>query len=334
MTPLPPFVREQIAAWLAAGEIELFIGYEAGPLPLRATPTFIREPAEVERLIWDATCAPNLAAFLPRYRGRRVGLMVKGCDAHAVVGLEQEGQVERANLRLVGAPCPGVIDPRRAAARLGLGVDELEDVAVEGDWIVAGSGERLPLAEVRYAACASCTRRTPQDADLLLGQADESRPDESRPDGSGPDEPGPDEPAAEPFAAVHAMEALDADGRWARFSGEVARCTLCYACRNACPLCYCTVCFADRTQPRWFSQTAQPADAQFFQLMRTFHLAGRCVGCGACTRACPQGIDLRLFLDKLRLDVAELYGYEAGLDPAAKPPLTTYRADDPDDFTL
>ena len=94
------------------------------------------------------------------------------------------------------------------------------------------------------------------------------------------------------------------------------------------------MCFADRTQPRWFTPTAQPADAQFFQIMRTFHLAGRCVGCGACTRACPQGIDLRLLLDKLRLDALELYGYEAGLDPTAQPPLTTYRGDDPDDFTL
>jgi formate dehydrogenase subunit beta len=319
MMPLPPAVREQIVAWLAAGEIELFIGYELGPLPLRAAPAFARTPEEVERLIWDATCAPNLAAFLPRYRGRRIGLLVKGCDARAVVGLEQEGQVVRENLRLVGAPCPGVVDPRRVAARLGLATDELEDVAVEGEWVVAPGGTRLPLDEVRYAACAACAQCTPADADLLVGPPlTESDQDAD----------------ADPFAAVRAMEALDTDARWARFSQAVADCTLCYACRNACPLCYCAVCFADRTQPRWFTPTAQAADAQFFQIMRTFHLAGRCVGCGACTRACPQGIDLRLLQDKLRLDVQELYGYEAGLDPTARPPLTTYRSDDPDDFTL
>jgi hypothetical protein len=87
MMPLPPAVREQIVAWLAAGEIELFIGYELGPLPLRAAPAFARTPEEVERLIWDATCAPNLAAFcrVPRPPDR---LLVKGCDARAVVGLE------------------------------------------------------------------------------------------------------------------------------------------------------------------------------------------------------------------------------------------------------
>jgi len=68
--------------------------------------------------------------------------------------------------------------------------------------------------------------------------------------------------------------------------------------------------------------------------MRTFHLAGRCVGCGACTRACPQGVDLRQFLDKLRLDTEELYGYVAGADANVKPPLTTYREDDYNDFVL
>ena len=86
--------------------------------------------------------------------------------------------------------------------------------------------------------------------------------------------------------------------------------------------------------PRWVSQSDRAEDVQFYQIIRTFHLTGRCVGCGACTRACPQGINLRLLLDKLRLDVRELYGYEAGSDPNAKPPLTTYREEDYNDFVL
>lgn len=69
-------------------------------------------------------------------------------------------------------------------------------------------------------------------------------------------------------------------------------------------------------------------------MIRTFHLAARCVGCGACSRACPQGVDLRQFLDKLRLDALDLYDYTAGQDPDAKPPLTTYREDDYNDFVM
>ena len=70
---------------------------------------------DVDRLIWDATCENNLVAFLPKYRGKKVGIMVKGCDSRAIVGLMQEGQVLRENLRIVGVSCPGVVDPRRVA---------------------------------------------------------------------------------------------------------------------------------------------------------------------------------------------------------------------------
>jgi len=141
-------------------------------------------------------------------------------------------------------------------------------------------------------------------------------------------------PAATPFAAVREIEALSDEERWARFAAETSRCNLCYACRNACPLCYCNVCFADRTAPRWANQTAAPEDVQFFQVIRTFHLAGRCVGCGACSRACPQGVNLRLFLDKLRADALALYDYEAGVRPDEQPPLRVYRPEDYNDFVL
>ncbi|MFH1086376.1 MAG: 4Fe-4S ferredoxin [Chloroflexota bacterium] len=315
MSTLPAEMRAQIAAWLAAGEIEVFVGYEPGPLGLRATPAFVRQPEDVGRLIWDATCENNLVAFLKQYRGKKVGLMVKGCDARAIVGLMQERQWKRENLRIVGGCCAGVVDSRRAAERLGVTVEDLDEARIDGDEIVLYE-RRLPVADALFDMCRACDRHNPTDCDVRLG--DEIAP------AAGEDR----------FAHVHAMEALSAAERWARFSGEVARCNLCFACRNACPLCYCTVCFVDKTMPRWFAQSTCPEDLQFYQVMRTFHLAGRCVGCGACTRACPQGIDIRLFLDKLRKDVAELYDYDAGVDADARSPLTTYRETDYNDFVL
>ena len=317
MSTLDKSVQETVAGWLSAGEIDLFIGYEAGPLPLRATPLFVRRPEDVSRLIWDATCENNLVAFLPRYRDKKVGIMVKGCDSRAIIGLMQEKQVLRENLRIVGVSCPGIVDPKKVAARLDVPIEDLEDVFLDGEEILVGEA-RIPLGETLYDMCRACTQHNPIVYDVRMGVeiADETPED--------------------PFAHVHEMEKLSTDERWARFAGEMQRCNLCYACRNACPLCYCNVCFVDRTTPRWFNQTAEPADVQFYQIMRTFHLAGRCVGCGACTRACPQGIDLRLFLDKLRLDVRDLYGYEAGVDPEVlkAPPLTTYREEDYNDFVM
>jgi ferredoxin len=215
-------------------------------------------------------------------------------------------------------PCGGVVDARKVAARLGVAVEDLDDAAVTADGGVEAGGEGIPAGEALFDLCLACDRHNPNVYDVLLGDL--------LPEGGSA--------AAEDFAHVRAIEALDDDERWAAFNAELARCNLCYACRNACPLCYCNTCFADRTMPRWFNQTVGPEDLQFYQVIRTFHLAGRCVGCGACTRACPQGVNLRLFLDKLRLDTHDLFGYEAGTDAAAHPPLTTYSPDDPDDFVL
>lgn len=315
MTFLPEPIRQQIAAWLASGEIDLFIGYEAGTVPLHATPAFIRRAEEVSRLIWDATCETNLTAYLKNWRGKKVGLMVKGCEARAIIGLMQERQWRREELRLVGVNCPGVVDRLAVARRLGIGIEEIEEASLQGESVQIGE-TALPLEEVLYPMCRVCTMRTPILYDALMGPKIERVPE------------------GDPFAHVRAMEALSTDERWARFTGEISRCTLCLACRNACPLCYCTVCFVERTQPAWFTPTTAPEDLQFYQVVRTFHLAGRCVGCGACTRACPVGIDLRLFLDKLRLDALELFDYEAGVNAEVRPPLTTYREDDPNDFIL
>ena len=69
-----------------------------------------------------------------------------------------------------------------------------------------------------------------------------------------------------------------------------------------------------------------------FHLVRAYHLAGRCLDCGACSRACPMNIDLRVLRKKLQKDGLELFGYEAGLDPETEPALATFRPDDPQEF--
>jgi len=87
-------------------------------------------------------------------------------------------------------------------------------------------------------------------------------------------------------------------------------------------MCFCGVCFADCSVPEWLSKSSLNVSGNvFFQAVRVYHLAGRCVDCGACDRACPMGIDLRTLTHRMVKDVQELFGYTAGVSLEEKPPL-------------
>jgi len=141
-------------------------------------------------------------------------------------------------------------------------------------------------------------------------------------------------PSAERSAALKEFEKKSPEERWAYFAEQAAKCILCYACRNACPLCYCTECFVESTQPRWLGREFNLSNAQAYHLMRALHLAGRCVGCGDCARAGPVGVDLGVLGDRLREDVKELYGAEPGARPGEEQPLSVYKLDDWQDFIM
>jgi ferredoxin len=137
-----------------------------------------------------------------------------------------------------------------------------------------------------------------------------------------------------PASAAVEEAAAPAAERWRVFEKEMNKCSLCFACRNLCPACYCASCFTESSQPKWMSKTADEGDVMFFHLARLMHLTGRCTGCGACERGCPMKVNLRLYNDRLRKDVKEVFDFEAGADPQAKPPLTCYQMGDKNDFIM
>jgi ferredoxin len=314
VTDLAPAIRDAARRLLTDGLVDVVIGFEAGTLPLRSSPCFVRDAAEVKRLVWNMSCENNLAKYLPR-RGERVGVIAKGCDTRSIVGLLKEGQIKRERLHIIGVPCRGVVDRRRIESELA-GREAIDVLEEEGEVLLRGDGFEIALEKERYlhASCRACRSRNPVIYDTLIGDLVA------------------EDVAADEYAAVREFEAKPAGERWRFFAAQASRCIRCYACRNVCPLCYCAECFVDSTQPRWLSPSTDATDALVFQIMRVMHTAGRCVDCGACERACPVGLDLRLLTKKVEKDVEELFHYKAGLDVREPMPLSTFSPDDPGDF--
>jgi formate dehydrogenase (coenzyme F420) beta subunit len=131
---------------------------------------------------------------------------------------------------------------------------------------------------------------------------------------------------------VREMDARSASERWAFWTGEFARCVRCYACREACPLCVCERCVADKSVPQWIESSPHVRGNLAWHVTRALHQAGRCVGCGECERACPAGIPLGLLNRKLQQSVQQRFGYVASEDPGVCSPVGTFRQEDPQEF--
>ena len=313
MNELNKYIRDTARQLLAEGKVDVVIGYEKGTLPLKATPCFIRTPEEVERLIWDQTCENNLAAFVAKTPGKKA-IVAKGCDSRSLVVLIQENQLLREDLYIIGVSCQGVINKRKIEAEIGEIIEATitdAKIAVQG---MEGSKEYI-FADVKDATCQTCRYPNPVIEDIHLGGTVNVS-------------------QATPFADVIEMENKPESERQAYFKEQMSKCIRCYACRNACPMCYCPECFVDCNSPKWLTGGVNRAENLMFQAGRVLHLAGRCVDCGACTRACPQDVDIRAMNRKSAKDVLVMYHHEAGISEAIAPALNEYSAEDPEAFLV
>ncbi len=163
--------------------------------------------------------------------------------------------------------------------------------------------------------CAHCTARKPRFADATLGEAAGPTPQSS--------------PSPNRFAGLMALTPAERMAFWAK---QFDRCVKCYACRQVCPMCYCERCIVDKNRPIAIDPAPSMKGNFAWQIARAFHLAGRCVGCGECSRACPAGIDLALLNIALHKAAQEHFGYDPGVDPAAEPVIGSYTLQDKEDF--
>jgi ferredoxin len=276
-------------------------------------PHFAKTPEDVENLVWDSNCGINLANYLTN-RQEKIGIIAKGCDSRNIVTHIIENKIKREQLTIIGVPCKGMIDKRKINAMF---AGEIHRVVESEDKItVTGNDfeEVLTNKDVLQQNCSVCIHRNPVIYDELVADLVE------------------EQTGVERYEDVNKIEALKPEDKNKFFNDLLNPCIRCYACRNACPLCYCPTCFVDESRPQWVGKSQEAADVKTFHFLRAFHCAGRCTDCGACERSCPVGINMRVFTKKLEKDCLDLFDWEAGMSLDVRPPLDTYQPGDPDDF--
>jgi formate dehydrogenase (coenzyme F420) beta subunit len=306
-------IREIALELLEKNEVDKVIGFTEGTIPLSSIPVAVTTKQDVEKLIFNSTCTLNLANYIRNNKGK-TAIIAKGCDSRNIVSHIVENQVQRDQLYIIGVPCEGMVDKAKIAS---LFEDEILSFSDDGDILNIKSSlkeEKLNKNEFLRENCKLCMHKNPVVYDILAADLiEESKLDKPYPD-------------------VEKIENMDLETKGKHFEDLTKNCIRCYACRNACPICYCPTCFVDESAPQWVGKGQNKTDVNTFHFLRAFHCAGRCTDCGACVSACPMNINVRDFTRKLNKDCFEMFDWEPGLDIDKRPPLDAFSPDDPDDF--
>jgi ferredoxin len=157
--------------------------------------------------------------------------------------------------------------------------------------------------------CLACTERIPPVCDTLVQDP-----------AIGLVEPGSQ--AGLQDAQIDHLQALSPAERFEFWLSQFDRCIRCYACRQACPMCNCPTCLYERDDSLWVGMGIRLNEKRTFHLGRAYHLAGRCVGCDECERACPVNIPIGLINRMLVKEVESCFGFRAGYAPVPPPFVT------------
>lgn len=320
-------LRQKAKEVISREDVRRLIGWKRGTYGFEAAPAVIRDPEEVNELIFDPTCVQNPASFValeekpPLPRGvepdlRKVGVFVKGCDSRALIQQLVEQAYERDDIVVIGIPCRGVIDHRKAEKLFGDVTPDLveisgEKVAVE----IGGEKKEVAREDILMAKCLRCRYPNPLISDVLVGEEIEKFADDD-------------------FSDVGEFEKKSPAEKWQFWEKEFSKCIRCYSCRNVCPMCYCPECVVTRLKPQWTRRSVDLSENTSYHIERAWHLAGRCIECMECERVCPMDIPIMTLNRKLTRDVKELFDYEPGTDVEASPLLTSYNPQDPEEYIM
>jgi len=304
---------------LSTGKVDRVIGFAKGDFIYESNPTFISDIDELDALVWDSFCVNNLSKYLINELKdvKKIGIFLKGCDSLGFNQLVQDNKVDSDNVLVYGVPCEGMVDPNKLKKDNLL--KGLIDIKRSGEKIllITKQGDKeLKAKEYEYDKCINCKHPNPVVYSELLGDYITRNNN-----------------VVDDFQEIKEIEAMNSEERFDYWSKQFSKCIRCYACRNICPVCSCDKCIFENYEPGISGKGKVDSEDQFFHIIRAYHVAGRCVDCGECSRVCPEGISIDKLNRKIIKDITEIYGeYDAGLNTSKSSVLVNYELEDFDPF--
>lgn len=136
-------------------------------------------------------------------------------------------------------------------------------------------------------------------------------------------------------ADIRELDGKSLTERQQYFEEVFENCIRCNACRHSCPLCYCAKCCIDQESSTLY-HGANTTSSAFHALMTwSLHLAGRCVDCRNCEKACPSHLPLHLLHKQNEKVIYQNFQeHLAGMIPEDRGAFYKYSLSDPDDFIM
>ncbi len=297
-----------------------------------------------------AKIASSLTA---RPSGRRLAMVLRPCEIRAVVELVKLKQVNLEDVLLIGLDCYGRYENTDFARFEELG--KTTELFLENAQAGKTAVEDFDIA----GACRICEFPTAENVDMRLcaiGAGDGGVFIEAvTPKGeaalgksgvkAGGAPAGRDEAVKKLVAArteardKRFAEYREETGSFEALADKLAACVNCYNCRVACPVCYCKECvFVTDTFRHdgeqfmmWADQGGMlkmPNDTLFYHLTRMTHMSLFCVGCGQCTSACPNDIDVMPMFRACADKTQARFDYQAGRSVDEEQPMAGFQADE------
>jgi formate dehydrogenase subunit beta len=180
-------VTELLKYALESKAVDAVLAVTRGADLYDAVPVLVTNPKDLDKCAGSLHCGTLLLSklvmeYVPKMSGKKLGVVVKGCDMMGLLELAKRKQVNLDNLIMIGVNCGGSVSPvaARKMIREKFGVDPdkvTKEEIDKGQFIIEyeGGHKGIKMDELedegygRRSNCRRCKVKIPRQADFACG---------------------------------------------------------------------------------------------------------------------------------------------------------------------